>query len=143
MHHTSLDDAQGTLWTLKVCPAVQCKLDPGESHILGFNKLNPTKMFLHALDRKATCLSFLLTLKCQMLEARQHVTHFEFQNLGDRGRQSSELKATLGYRRLTQKQIQVVVIHIFNPRTRKSHTFNQSIRVEYMMVGGRGSVLSL
>ena len=56
------------------------------------------------------------------------VTHFESQNLGDRGRQSSELKATLGYRRLTQKQIQVVVIHTIRPDVWESHTFNPSIR---------------
>ena len=39
-----------------------------------------------------------------------------------------EFKATLGYTRLIQKQIQVVVVHTFNPSVWESHTSNPSIR---------------
>ena len=39
-----------------------------------------------------------------------------------------EFKATLGYTRLIQKQIQVVVAHTFYPSIWESHTFNPSSR---------------
>ena len=54
-----------------------------------------------------------------------------------------EFKATLGYIRSIQKQIQVVVAHTFNPSTRESHAFNPSTKGEQKAGGDRGSGLSL
>ena len=53
-----------------------------------------------------------------------------------------EFKATLGYTRSMQKQIQVVLAHVFNPHTRESHAFNHSNKGKYK-TGGYLGLLSI
>ena len=54
-----------------------------------------------------------------------------------------EFKASLGYTRSMQKQMQVVAAHTFNPSIGESYPFNSSTKGLYKMGGDRGSGLSL